>query len=182
MDCKIHLGLVGHSVVIEIPAGKVEGNIKSIDSTLSKITITNGILNSEKLPYIYRVYAKDIILALIAREGARGGLGCALEFCGETLADLDVQARMTLCNMAVEFGAWTGVVAPDESVLQWISTRADAPRGAMLDQALQAWRHLHSDEEAQWEYELSLDVSTLEPQVTWGNSVDFGGPITQSVP
>lgn len=128
------------------------------------------------------VVAKDLILALMARHGARGGEGAAVEFAGSAVRALSVEGRMTLCNMAVEFGAWTGVVAPDDTTFQWLAGRPAAPTGAAWDAALQQWRSLFSDPDAAWEEELQLEVQTLEPQVTWGTSLDLGGPISQRVP
>ena len=128
------------------------------------------------------VYAKDLILALIAREGAGGGQGAALEFCGSTIDELDVEGRMTLCNMAVEFGAWTGLIAPDDRTLAWLHGRRAAPQGAAWDQAVKAWQTLRSDDAARWDWELQLRAGQVEPQVTWGTSVDLGGGISQHIP
>lgn len=128
------------------------------------------------------VYAKDLILALIARHGARGGDGCAVEFAGPAVASMSVEGRMTLCNMAVEFGAWTGVVAPDDDTIQWVAGRPGAPVRAAWDQAIDHWRGLHSDEQATWDAALHLNIQDLQPQVTWGNSVDLGGGVDQHIP
>ena len=128
------------------------------------------------------VYAKDLILALIARYGTTGGGAGAVEFCGSAVHAMDMEGRLTLCNMAVEFGAWTGLVAPDDTTLQWLANRPGAPQGHDWDVAVQAWRELHSDEDTHWDAQLRLDARQLEPQVTWGTSVDLGGPISASLP
>ncbi len=116
------------------------------------------------------VTAKDMVLALIGKYGASGGRGYAVEFAGEAVRKLDIDGRLTLCNMAVEFAAWTGIVAPDEVVFRYLKGRAYAPTGAMWDHALSHWRTLKSDEHAVFDAELTLDCSTLQPQVTWGTS------------
>lgn len=128
------------------------------------------------------VYAKDLMLALIARYGARGGQDATLEFCGSAVSDLDLEGRMTLCNMAVEFGAWTGLVAPDDRTIQWLAGRPGCPQGTDWDRAAKAWALLVSDDAAPWDAQLQLRARDLEPQVTWGTSVDMGGPLSQMVP
>jgi len=114
--------------------------------------------------------AKDLILHLIGRYGAGGGSGSAIEFSGEAIRQLPVEGRLTLCNMAVEFGAWTGVVAPDDATLEYVDGRDFAPTGADWAAAVEAWRRLHSDEDALFDEEIALDVTSLRPQVSWGTS------------
>ncbi|MDF3835837.1 3-isopropylmalate dehydratase large subunit [Cupriavidus basilensis] len=116
------------------------------------------------------VSAKDMVLALIGRYGAGGGDGHAIEFAGEAVRALEVEGRLTLCNMAVEFGAWTGLVAPDARTAQWLAGRAFAPRGAAWDAAVSHWLALASDEGARWDRQLDVDCSRLAPQVTWGTN------------
>ncbi len=128
------------------------------------------------------VSAKDMVMALIARFGATGGDGCAIEFSGAAVRALDIEARLTLCNMAVEFGAWTALVAPDERTIEWVAGRPFAPQGAAFDAAAAHWRTLFSDDDARWDAELTLDVSTLTPQVSWGTSPEHAGPIDMRVP
>jgi 3-isopropylmalate/(R)-2-methylmalate dehydratase large subunit len=126
--------------------------------------------------------AKDMVLALIAKFGASGGAGCAIEFAGDAVRVLDIEGRMTLCNMAVEFGAWTGLVAPDDSTTQWVAGRPFAPQGAALDAAAAHWRSLRSDDDAVWDQVLTLDVTNLSPQITWGTSPEHACAIDQAVP
>jgi 3-isopropylmalate/(R)-2-methylmalate dehydratase large subunit len=116
------------------------------------------------------VTAKDMILALIGKYGATGGANRALEFAGDAVRALGVEARLTLCNMAVEFGAWTGLVAPDDTTIEWIAGRPLAPRGGHWDAAVAHWRALGSDPDARWDARLTFDCGTLAPQVTWGTS------------
>jgi 3-isopropylmalate/(R)-2-methylmalate dehydratase large subunit len=128
------------------------------------------------------VYAKDMVLALIARHGATGGAGCAIEFAGEAVRALGVEGRMTLCNMAVEFGAWTALVAPDDTTFEYVAGRPHAPQGRAFDAAVAHWRTLKSDDDAVWDEQIVIDVSTLAPQLTWGTSPEHGGAIDQPVP
>jgi 3-isopropylmalate/(R)-2-methylmalate dehydratase large subunit len=116
------------------------------------------------------VTAKDMVLGLIGKYGAAGGANHALEFGGEAVRALGVEARLTLCNMAVEFGAWTGLVAPDDTTIEWVAGRPFAPRGADWDAAVAHWQALASDAAAPWDARLELDCAALAPQVTWGTS------------
>ncbi|MGD9942276.1 MAG: 3-isopropylmalate dehydratase large subunit [Burkholderiaceae bacterium] len=116
------------------------------------------------------VSAKDMALALIGRHGVAGGAGHAVEFCGPAVRSLDVAARLTLCNLAVEFGAWTGLIAPDDTVFEYLHGRPYSPAGASWDAAVSHWRALASDGDARFDRELSVDCSELAPQVTWGTS------------
>jgi 3-isopropylmalate/(R)-2-methylmalate dehydratase large subunit len=126
--------------------------------------------------------AKDMALALIGRFGAAGGDGHAIEFAGEAVRALAVEGRLTLCNMAVEFGAWTGLVAPDDATIAWVAGRPLAPRGELLERAAAHWRGLVSDDGAPWDARLELDVSSLAPQVTWGTSPEHAIAIDGRVP
>ncbi len=126
--------------------------------------------------------AKDMALALIGRFGAAGGEGHAIEFAGEAVRALAVEGRLTLCNMAVEFGAWTGLVAPDDATIAWVAGRPLAPRGELLERAAAHWRGLVSDGDASWDARLEMDVSALAPQVTWGTSPEHAIAIDGRVP
>lgn len=129
-----------------------------------------------------RVYAKDLILHLIHRFGASGGAGYAIEFAGSAIRSLPVEARLTLCNMAVEFGAWTGIIAPDELTFEYVRGRPFAPTPGQWDQAVAYWRTLPSDSDAAFDVEHEVDCSGLTPQVTWGTSPQHGGSIDGQVP
>lgn len=128
------------------------------------------------------VTAKDMILHLIATHGSGGGSGYAVEFAGETVAALDMEGRMTLCNMAVEFSAFTGMIAPDEKAINYLRGRPYAPEGELWDQAVEYWASLDTDAQAQFDCELLVDCSTLEPQVTWGTSPQHTIAISGQVP
>lgn len=129
-----------------------------------------------------RVYAKDLILHLISRFGASGGAGYAIEFAGSAVRSLPVEARLTLCNMAVEFGAWTGIIAPDELTYEYVRGRPFAPTAGQWEQAVAYWRTLPSDGDATFDLEHIVDCSGLAPQVTWGTSPQQGGSIDDEVP
>jgi len=116
------------------------------------------------------VGAKDLILHIIGRIGTAGGTGCALEFAGSAVRAMSMEARMTLCNMAIEAGARTGLVAPDETTFAYLKGRPMAPAGAQWDAAVASWRQLASDPDAVFDRELVVEVDRLEPQVTWGTN------------
>ncbi|WP_223177297.1 3-isopropylmalate dehydratase large subunit [Sphingobium jiangsuense] len=128
------------------------------------------------------VTPKDMILTLIARYGAGGGKGYAVEFTGEAIDALDMEGRMTLCNMATEFSAMTGMIAPDEKTFRWLRGRRYAPRGAMLERALADWRTLASDPGARFDSEVEIDAATIEPMVSWGTSPEHSVGISGQVP
>jgi 3-isopropylmalate/(R)-2-methylmalate dehydratase large subunit len=128
------------------------------------------------------VGAKDLALALIARFGADGAQRCVVEFAGEAVRALDIEARQTLCNMAVEFSAFSALIAPDEAVFTALQGRPFAPKGELWKQALGHWRSLFSDADAVFDAELSLDVSDLEPMVSWGTSPAQSLAIGETIP
>jgi 3-isopropylmalate/(R)-2-methylmalate dehydratase large subunit len=116
------------------------------------------------------VTAKDLILALIGQIGAAGAKGHAIEFGGSAVRDLSIEARMSLCNMAVECAAWTGLVAPDQALVQYVRGRPHAPGHEAFERAAQAWLDLRSDPDARFDRRTRVDVTAIEPQVTWGTS------------
>ncbi|MFI0473712.1 3-isopropylmalate dehydratase large subunit [Halomonas sp. HMF6819] len=126
--------------------------------------------------------SKDIIMALIRRIGASGATGYAIEFAGPGIAALSVEARMTICNMAVEAGARGAFMAPDEKVFEYLKGRDRAPTGELFEQALAKWQTLCSDEDAVFDIDITLDSSELSPMVTWGTSPDQAAFIDQRVP
>ncbi|EJF73201.1 isopropylmalate isomerase large subunit [Pseudomonas sp. Ag1] len=126
--------------------------------------------------------SKDVIMALIGKIGASGATGYAIEFCGSTIDALSVEARMTICNMAVEAGARGAFMAPDEKVFAYLKGKPRAPTGELWERALVGWRQLHSDADAVFDLEVQLDASALEPMVTWGTSPDQAAPIGARVP
>jgi 3-isopropylmalate/(R)-2-methylmalate dehydratase large subunit len=130
----------------------------------------------------YGVTAKDMILALIGRHSASGGVGYAVEFAGSAARSLPVEARLTLCNMAVEFGAWTGIIAPDETTFDYMEGRPFTPTGQLWEHALAHWKTLPSDEDASFDREIRIDSAEIVPQVTWGTSPQHEVGIDQVVP
>jgi len=128
------------------------------------------------------VTAKDIIMVLIERIGASGATGYAIEFTGPAITALSVEARMTICNMAVEAGARGAFMAPDDKVFAYLQSKPRAPRGELWERAVTQWRALHSDAGAVFDRELTLDVDALEPMVTWGTSPDQAAAIGSRVP
>jgi 3-isopropylmalate/(R)-2-methylmalate dehydratase large subunit len=128
------------------------------------------------------VTAKDLILHLIAQHGASGGVGYAIEFAGSAITALPMEARFTLCNMAVEFGAWTGLIAPDETTFDYVQGRPYAPAGADWERALDYWRGLVSDDDAAFDREIVIDVADIIPQITWGTSPQHSIGIDEAVP
>lgn len=128
------------------------------------------------------VTAKDLILKLISEYGAAGGAGYAIEFAGPVIEQLPVEARMTLCNMAVEFSAFTGFIAPDETTIRYLSNRAYAPAGMAFEQAAEHWRTLYSDDDASFDAEIAIDCSELATMVTWGTSPEHAIAIDHCIP
>jgi 3-isopropylmalate/(R)-2-methylmalate dehydratase large subunit len=128
------------------------------------------------------VSAKDMILALIAQIGVGGGAGHVIEYSGEAVRALSMEERMTLCNMTIEAGARAGMVAPDETTITYLSGRQFSPQGAAWDRAVESWRLLASDEGAQFDQSLTLDVAQMEPMITYGTNPGMGAPITRPVP
>ena len=126
--------------------------------------------------------AKDIILAVIAKIGTAGGTGYTMEFVGEAIRQLSMEGRMTICNMAIEAGARAGLVAVDETTIEYIQGRPYAPKGEALRQALQYWRTLHSDPEAHFDRIVELRAEEIAPQVSWGTSPEMVLPIGSRVP
>ncbi len=116
------------------------------------------------------VFAKDLVLSLIGKYGASGGAGYAIEFFGSAISALPVEARMTLCNMAIEFAAFSGIIAPDVMTIEYLRGRPHAPTGELWDRAVAHWKTLRSDDAAVFDRDVQIDVSTLSPQVTWGTS------------
>jgi len=128
------------------------------------------------------VTAKDVVLAIIGRIGTAGGTGHVIEFAGSAIADLSMEGRMTVCNMAIEAGARAGMIAVDSKTLDYVEGRPFAPKGTLWDQAVESWRGLHSDPGARFDREVGLDASDILPQVTWGTSPEMVTDIAGRVP
>ena len=128
------------------------------------------------------VTAKDLILAVIARIGTGGGQGYVLEYRGEAIRSLSMEARMTICNMSIEAGARAGMIAPDETTFAYIEGRPKAPEGKDWSDAVAYWRTLTTDDDAQFDAEVVIDASELSPFVTWGTNPGQGVPLSATVP
>jgi 3-isopropylmalate/(R)-2-methylmalate dehydratase large subunit len=128
------------------------------------------------------VTSKDLVLAVIAKIGTGGGQGYVLEYRGEAIRKLSMEARMTICNMSIEAGARAGMIAPDETTYEFLKDRPHAPRGADWDSAVAAWDALRTDDGATFDREVRIDASTLTPFVTWGTNPGQGLPLGERVP
>ena len=128
------------------------------------------------------VNAKDVILAIIAKIGAGGGVGHAVEYAGSTIRAMSMDERMTVCNMSIEAGARAGMVAPDETTFAYLQGRSFAPRGDAWGKALAYWETLPSDADAKFDREVELSANEIAPTVTWGTSPQDALPITGRVP
>jgi 3-isopropylmalate/(R)-2-methylmalate dehydratase large subunit len=128
------------------------------------------------------VTAKDLVLAVIATIGTGGGQGYVIEYRGEAIRALSMEARMTVCNMSIEAGARAGMIAPDETTFAYLKDRPHAPHGTDWDTALEMWRELRTDHGAEFDAEVVLDANAIEPFVTWGTNPGQGLPLSGSVP
>jgi 3-isopropylmalate/(R)-2-methylmalate dehydratase large subunit len=128
------------------------------------------------------VTAKDLVLTVIATIGTGGGQGYVIEYRGEAVRALSMEARMTVCNMSIEAGARAGMIAPDETTFAYLKDRPHAPRGADWDIALEAWRELRTDDDAVFDAEVVLHAEQIEPFVTWGTNPGQGLPLSATVP
>ena len=128
------------------------------------------------------VTAKDVALAIIGRIGTAGGTGHAIEFAGSAMRGLSMEGRMTVCNMAIEAGARAGMVAVDDTTIEYLKGRAFAPKGAEWERAVDYWRGLRSDLDAKFDREITLDGGQIRPHVTWGTSPEMVVPVDDAVP
>ncbi len=128
------------------------------------------------------VSSKDMILYFLSRHGVTAGTGCTVEYAGPAIRALPIEARMTICNMSIEFGSRCGIVAPDDVTLQYVANRPFAPKGVMWDRAAADWRSLASDDGATFDREIEFDCNQIGPQVTWGNSPQEAVAIDEALP
>jgi 3-isopropylmalate/(R)-2-methylmalate dehydratase large subunit len=128
------------------------------------------------------VTGKDLILAIIGEVGTAGGTGHVIEYAGEAVRALSMEGRMTVCNMSIEAGARAGLIAPDETTIEYLKGRPMVPKGAAWEQAEAFWRTLGSDQGARYDTEVRLDAAAIAPHVTWGTSPQDVLPITGAVP
>ncbi|MDE1461149.1 3-isopropylmalate dehydratase large subunit [Spartinivicinus poritis] len=128
------------------------------------------------------VTAKDIVLAIIGEIGTAGGTGYAIEFGGSAIRSLSMEGRMTICNMAIEAGARAGIVAVDQTTIDYVKGRPFAPSAEQWEQAIACWRQLVSDDEAHFDKVVELAAAEIQPQVTWGTSPEMVAPVVSRVP
>jgi 3-isopropylmalate/(R)-2-methylmalate dehydratase large subunit len=128
------------------------------------------------------VTAKDIVLHIIGEIGTAGGTGCTIEFAGEAITSLSMEGRMTVCNMTIEAGARAGLIACDQTTLDYIEGRPFAPRGEIWQQAVEFWRDLHSDADAVFDREVVIEAADIAPQVTWGTSPEMVCSVNSRIP
>jgi len=128
------------------------------------------------------VTAKDIILALCAKIGTGGATGYVIEYTGQAIRDLDIEGRMTVCNMSIEAGARAGMIAPDEKTFEYLQGREFAPKGEAWDRAVERWKELRTDEGATYDRTVVIDASKLEPMITYGTNPGMGIGISETIP
>jgi 3-isopropylmalate/(R)-2-methylmalate dehydratase large subunit len=128
------------------------------------------------------VTPKDVILAVIAQTGTGGGQGYMVEYRGDTFERMSMEGRMTVCNMSIEWGARAGMIAPDQTTFDYLKGRAHAPKGEQWDEAVEYWTSLRTDDDAEFDAEITLDANTLTPFVTWGTNPGQGVPLGDRIP
>jgi 3-isopropylmalate/(R)-2-methylmalate dehydratase large subunit len=159
-------------------------------SEVEHVLATQTLIQSPAKNFLVRVdgklgkgvTAKDITLAVIGKIGTAGATGCVIEYAGEAIKSLSMEARMTVCNMAIEAGARAGLIAPDETTYAYLKGRPLAPKNEDFDKAVKYWDSLASDQGAKYDKELILHADEIAPQVTWGTSPEDALPITAKVP
>ena len=158
----------------EVEHAMVTGVIRAAKPRQMKITV-NGELRAG-------VTAKDLALHIIATHGAGGGERMAVEYCGEVIDAMDIEARLTLCNMAVEFAAYTAVIAPDDKVIAYVKDRTFSPTEAYWEDTVAHWRKLKTEPDALFDQEVEIDGASVTSMVTWGTSPEQAAPVTEGAP
>lgn len=157
-----------------------------VQHVLATQTLPQGRPKTMQVDYVGKlpdgVGAKDMILALIGQIGTAGGTGYALEFTGEAVRSLDMEGRMTVCNLAIESGAKVGMIAPDQTTFDWLKGRRHAPQGERWKEAVAYWRTLATDHGAEYDARVAIDCSRLAPHITWGTSPEQVIRVDQSIP
>ena len=157
-----------------------------VEHVMATQTLKQGRFKTMKIECTGRLQkgcsAKDLILAIIGKLTTAGGTGYAVEFAGEAVRALSMEGRMTLSNMAIEFGATVGMIAPDDTTFEYLKDRMFTPKGADFDAAVAYWRTLKSDDDAHFDKIVTIDAASIEPQVTWGTNPGQECGVTQVVP
>ncbi|NKB60502.1 MAG: 3-isopropylmalate dehydratase large subunit [Alphaproteobacteria bacterium] len=130
----------------------------------------------------FGVSGKDVILAVIREISAAGGTGYAIEYAGSAIEAMSMEGRMTVCNMTIEAGARSGIIAPDDKTIEYCAGRPYSPKGELWDDAASYWRTLPSDDDAHFDKEITLAGDAIAPMVTWGNSPQWALPVTDTIP
>ena len=128
------------------------------------------------------VTAKDLVLQIIKKIGTAGGTGYTIEFAGDTIKDLSIESRMTVCNMAIEAGARAGIIAPDDKTIKYLKGRMLAPKGKHWEKATKYWKSLFSDSDADFENIVQINANNISPQITWGTSPEMGLNVGENIP
>ncbi|CAL4318778.1 3-isopropylmalate dehydratase large subunit [Buchnera aphidicola] len=128
------------------------------------------------------ITAKDVILYIIKKIGSSGGIGYVIEFCGQIIEQFSMEQRMTICNMAIEMGAKSGIIAPDQTTFNYLQNKKFSPSGKNWDKALKNWKKLKSDQHAYFDKTFILDISNIAPQITWGTNLDQIISINEKTP
>lgn len=128
------------------------------------------------------ITSKDLVLHIIGKIGTAGGTGCVIEFAGEAIEDLSMEARMSMCNMSIEGGARAGMISPDEKTFEYIKNRPLAPKGGEWEKAVEYWKTLKTDPDAKFDIEVVIEAKDVAPTITWGTSPQDALPITAAVP
>ena len=128
------------------------------------------------------VMAKDLVLQIIKKIGTAGGTGYTIEFAGDTIKDLSIESRMTVCNMAIEAGARAGIIAPDDKTIKYLKGRTLAPKGKHWEKATKYWKSLFSDSDADFENIVQINANNISPQITWGTSPEMGLNVGENIP
>ena len=167
------------SLAFGIGTSEVE-HVMATQTLIQKPAKTMRITINGDLPV--GITSKDLALAIIGKIGTAGGTGHVIEYAGSAIEALSMEARMTICNMSIEGGARAGLIAPDETTFNYLKNRPMAPKGEDWDKAVAYWKTLPSDDGAVYDTEVTLDVTDIVPQVTWGTSPEDALPITGNVP
>jgi 3-isopropylmalate/(R)-2-methylmalate dehydratase large subunit len=157
-----------------------------VEHVLATQTLPQALPRTMKVEFTgtlpFGLTAKDMVLAAIGRIGVAGGVGHVIEYAGEAVRALSMEGRMTICNMSIEAGARAGMIAPDDTTFAYLKGRPGAPQGVEWERALEDWRALRTDDGAAYDRTVSVDVSALTPQVTWGTNPGMVAPVDGVVP
>ena len=167
------------AIAFGIGTSQVRDVLASQTLALSKLKVRKIEVNGDLAP---GVYAKDVILHIIRKLGVKGGVGYAYEYAGTTFEAMNMEERMTVCNMSIEGGARCGYINPDATTFSYLKNRDFAPQGADWEKAIQWWQSIRSDEDAVYDDEIVFDAADIEPTVTWGITPGQGLGISEEIP